>query len=315
MTMTDTEPLVLSLEDLESEIARLQQVKDASKKKVSKAKKKHKKAKKGLLSRIWKAVKRSAKWVARKAKAAYRLAKKALTKTGRAIKSVAKRIANIKFVQRLWSGLKWLATPAVIAVSWLGKAVTVTGHWLGSAVAWLLSMLSLGLVLVVLGVTIALVVVGAVVYKVVQGAGLALVTPSERRTKKGRTTNSAKWGVYRLGWHWRNMLPLTLNQISIRESVREQNLRDQAESKKARKHEAETTESSGSEAPQPTESVEHKVHPAQQPKGRPTPRQRKTNRHHGERHHYPTVEERHAHGPQFQAPAKPVPVPDDEPPF
>ena len=308
MTMTDTAPLEGTLEDLERELSRLQAERIAKKKAVAKAEKKNKKAKKSLLKRVWEAIKRSAKWAARKAKAALRLAKKALVATGRKIKSVAKRIAGIKFVRRLWSGLVWASTPLLVAGSWVGKAVLIAGHWVGIAASWLLTTVSLGLILVVLGATLAVTALIAATYKVVQGVGLALGTPNERRSKKGKATNRVRWNVYKDGWKWRNMLPLTIKQIQIREAVREQNLRDQAESKKQQAQQPEAVVEQT-----PTVKSEPAARSAaQQPKGHPTPK-RKTTRHHGPRVHM-TPEERH--GPMPAEKAK-VTVPDDDllPPF
>lgn len=157
------------------------------------------------------------------------------------------------FFSRIKSGAKsfWTKVKAKAKTiwTWLKAKSNVVAHKIGTGtvyalkgIGWflgrvintvvkfvydVLSGIFVGLSLIVLAIAFVILGIVAVIFKSVQGLALILRGPSIRR--ESRNQWSEMWGSYKDGWKFRNWGPYTLTEIAVRETVREENLREQAE--------------------------------------------------------------------------------------
>ena len=168
------------------------------------------------------------------------------------------------FFAALWSGIKKAAKAVWTAIKWVGKAITNTVQFVAKAVlavvrfaGTVLSLIVAGIALVVSTILFVLASVVSfvvlVIYKLVQLVVLTLSTPA--MLFKSREAAKTDWTLYWLSWLPRNFTTFSLAEVALRESVREQD-RQQA-------------------AQEAADNVHH-ISTAQQKKGGPTPKQRRS---------------------------------------
>lgn len=109
----------------------------------------------------------------------------------------------------------------------------------------------LGINMILLWISLAVMIVINAVYKLVLAVSLALMTPHVL-AGGGKDAVKTDWSLYFAGWKPRNYFTLTLGEVARAEDLREAQVFMDGE-----------------------EDDSPRVYPDQQPKGRPTPRQRR----------------------------------------
>lgn len=242
------EEMIAVSKEIEKNLKKQSQEKAKIKRLLQKSKRKAKK--KGLLKRFWAALKR-------KIKSAISKSKSLLAKLGRGIKALYKRVAKSKALRVIKDAVVYVGTPILVGVRWLyqGAAMVVSGVSLAVAAA------------------------------VISLAGLiVLLVTFPFRGKKGKKAKGKGKPKAKKSTSKKTETVVEVKDEDIEKKAREI-LGDEAYEQTVKY----VTEQLGQKVDSaPSASVGVEVKSPQQPKGRPTPKQAKTNRrHHGPRDHTP----------------------------